>query len=138
LVGRENREKVKLNLAERAYVTKTGAVLLGDTVACDAFDADRPLRIVTHAHADHLGGLRKSIRCCEKVIMTPATRDLAQIVNPTFKLGNDNVLPLEYNTPLKYCDETSTLLKADHIMGASQVSEKMQAEFESLTAATST
>jgi putative mRNA 3-end processing factor len=121
LVGRENREKVKLNLAERAYVTKTGAVLLGDTVACDAFDADRPLRIVTHAHADHLGGLRKSIRCCEKVIMTPATRDLAQIVNPTFKLGNDNVLPLEYNTPLKYGDETITLLKADHIMGASQV-----------------
>jgi len=108
-------------LAERACVTKTGAVLLGDNVACDAFDANRPLRIVTHAHADHLGGLRKSIKCCEKVIMTPVTRDLAEIVNPTFKLRKDNVLPLEYGKPLKYGDETITLLKADHIMGASQV-----------------
>ncbi|XHH10080.1 MAG: MBL fold metallo-hydrolase [Candidatus Bathyarchaeia archaeon] len=108
-------------LAERAYVTKTGAVLLGDNVACDAFDADRPLRIVTHAHADHLGGLRKSIKCCEKVIMTPATRDLAEILNPTFKLRSENVLPLEYGKPIRYGDETITLHKADHIMGASQV-----------------
>ena len=108
-------------MINRASVTKTGAVLLGDNVACDAFDADRPLRIVTHAHADHLGGLRKSLKCCEKVIMTPATRDLAGIVNPTFKLGNNNVLTLEYNKPFKYKEETVTLLKADHIMGAAQV-----------------
>ena len=114
-------------LIERACVTKTGAVLLGDSVACDAFDADRPLRVVTHAHADHLMGLRKSIKHCEKVLMTPATRDLAAIVNSTFKLKNDNVLTLDYCKPFKYVnavsgdDETVTLLKADHIMGASQV-----------------
>jgi len=108
-------------LVERACVAKTGAVLLGDNVSCDAFSADRPLRIVTHAHADHLGGLRKSLKCCEKVIMTPATRDLAEIVNPKFNLRSDNVLTLEYNNPFKYEDETITLLKADHILGASQV-----------------
>lgn len=106
---------------EQVYVTKTGAVLLGDYVACDAFDADRPLRIVTHAHGDHLGGLRKSIKSCEKVLMTPATRDLAEIVNPKFNLRNANVLPLDYGKPFKYNDEVITLLKADHIMGASQV-----------------
>lgn len=110
-------------LAERTYVTNTGAVLLGNYVACDAFSADRPLRIVTHAHADHLLGLRKSIKQCEKVLMTPATRDLAAIVNPTFKLKNDNILTLDYGKPFKYADddEVVTLLKADHIMGASQV-----------------
>jgi putative mRNA 3-end processing factor len=106
---------------EQAYITKTGAVLLGNYVACDAFDANRPLRIVTHAHGDHLGGLRKSVRYCEKVIMTPATRDLAEIVNPKFKLQNDNILTLQYGEPFKYQDETITLIKADHIMGASQV-----------------
>ena len=108
-------------MAERVCITKTGAVRLGDSVACDAFDAERPLRVITHAHADHLGGLRKSIKCCEKVLMTPATRELAQIVNPTFKLGNSNVLTMKYGNSIKYNDETITLLKADHIMGAAQV-----------------
>ena len=106
---------------EIAYITKTGAILLGDHVACDAFDSDRPLRIVTHAHGDHLGGLRKSIKCCKNVLMTPATRDMAEIVNPKFKLHSDNVLTLDYGKPFQYKEETITLLKADHIMGASQV-----------------
>jgi putative mRNA 3-end processing factor len=90
-------------------------------VACDAFDVTRPLRGVTHAHGDHLGGLRKSLKCCEKVLMTSATRDLAEIVNPKFKLHSDNVLLLEYGESFKYGAETVTFLKADHILGASQV-----------------
>jgi len=108
-------------LVERVYVTRSGAVLMGDSVSCDAFDAGRPLRVVTHAHADHLGGLRKSIKCCDKVIMTPATRELAGIVNPKFELDASNVLSLEYGKSFMYNGETITLLKANHIMGASQV-----------------
>ena len=71
---------------ERAKVAKNGAVLLGDSVACDAFDDKAPLRIVTHAHADHLGGLRKSLKCCEKVLMTKRTRDLAETLDQSLKL----------------------------------------------------
>ena len=109
-------------LSERAQVTKNGAVLLGDSVACDAFDASRPLRIVTHAHADHLGGLRKSLKCCEKVLMTKATRDLAETLNESLKLqGCAPVKTMEYGKALKYGDEKITLLKADHILGAAQV-----------------
>jgi len=108
-------------LAERAQVTKTGAVLLGDSVACDAYDPDRPIRIVTHAHADHLYGLRRSIKRCEKVIMTKATRDLCETLNGTLKLQGENVITLEYGKAFKYGDEKITLLKADHILGASQV-----------------
>ncbi len=108
-------------MAEHARVTKSGAVLLGDSVACDAFDATRPLRVVTHAHADHLYGLRKSVKCCEKVLMTKATRDLAQTLNGSLKLTDENVQTLEYGKVLKYGDEKISLLKADHILGASQV-----------------
>ncbi|MCW4029293.1 MAG: MBL fold metallo-hydrolase [Candidatus Bathyarchaeota archaeon] len=108
-------------MAERAGVTKTGAVLLGDSVACDAFDADRPLRVVTHAHADHLYGLRRSVKSCEKVLMTPATRDLTETLNPTMKLRSDCVECLEYGKVLEYGEEKISLLKADHILGACQV-----------------
>jgi putative mRNA 3-end processing factor len=96
-------------------------VLLGDSVACDAFDADRPLRVVTHAHADHLYGLRRSVKNCEKVLMTPATRDLTETLNPTMKLRSDCVECLEYGKVLEYGEEKISLLRADHILGACQV-----------------
>ncbi len=108
-------------LAERAKVTKSGAVLLGDNLACDAYD-ERPLRVVTHAHADHLGGLRKSLKNCEKVLMTKATRDLAETLNANLKLKEaKSVHTLEYGRVLKYGEEKISLLKADHILGACQV-----------------
>ena len=108
-------------MVERAQVAKNGAVLLGDSVACDAFDDKRPLRIVTHAHADHLGGLRKSIKCCQKVLMTSATRDLAEKLDQTLHLKGTQIQTLEYGEPLVFGDEKITLVKADHILGAAQV-----------------
>jgi len=109
-------------LAERALITKSGAVLLGDSVACDAFDASRPLRVVTHAHADHLYGLRSSLKRCEKVLMTKATRDLTETLNGSFKLKDcAAVKTLEYGKILKYKDEKISFIKADHILGAAQV-----------------
>lgn len=105
----------------RAQVTKNGAVLLGDSVACDAFHDSRPLRIVTHAHADHLGGLRKSLKCCKKVLMTPATRDLAETLNGSLKLRGESIETIKYGKSLRFCDEQITLLRADHILGAAQV-----------------
>jgi len=108
-------------LSARAKVTKNGAVLLGDNVACDAFDNSRPLRIVTHAHADHLGGLRKSLKCCEKVLMTKATRDLAETLDNSLKLHKAPVKTMEYGKAIKFGGEKITLIKADHILGAAQV-----------------
>ncbi len=108
-------------MSERANVTKSGAVLLGDSVACDAFDASRPLRVVTHAHADHLGGLHKSLKCCEKVLMTKATKDLAEILNGSLKLKDKPLKTVEYGKVVKYRDEKITLVRADHILGAAQV-----------------
>ena len=105
----------------RAQVAKNGAVLLGESVACDAFDEHRPLRIVTHAHADHLGGLRKSIKCCQKVLMTCPTRDLAEKLDNTLKLRSNRIQTLEYGETIVFGDERITLFKADHILGAAQV-----------------
>jgi putative mRNA 3-end processing factor len=108
-------------IAHKAQVTRNGAVLLGDSVACDSFDDSRPLRVVTHAHADHLMGLRKSLKNCQKVLMTAATRDLTQTINDQFNLSCDCVETLEYNKTLQFGEEKITLHKADHILGASQV-----------------
>ena len=55
-------------------ITNRGAILLGSSVACDAYDETHPLRVVTHAHADHLVGLRRSLKNCERVLMTYPTK----------------------------------------------------------------
>ena len=108
-------------LSLKATITSRGAILLGKYVACDAFDETKPLRVVTHAHADHLMGLQQSLRTCEKVFMTKATRDLINVMRgPLFLMGGF-VEALDYGKTLRYEDEAITLFRADHILGAAQV-----------------
>jgi putative mRNA 3-end processing factor len=108
-------------LIEKASVTHRGAILLGNSVACDAYAENRPLRVVTHAHADHTGGLRWSLRECKKVVMTEATRDLIDILEGPLGPRLKNIETLEYGKPLRFDDEKVTLFKAEHILGAAQV-----------------
>ena len=104
-----------------AKVTERGAVLLGKHVACDAYDEDKPVRVVTHAHADHMAGLSQSLRTCEKVLMTAATRDLIEVIRGPLFLNRGLVETLEYGRTIHYDGERITLFKADHILGAAQV-----------------
>jgi len=108
-------------LIENASVTHRGAVLLGNSVACDAYAEDRPLRVVTHAHADHTGGLRWSLRECQKVVMTEATRDLINVLEGPLGARLKTIEALEYGQPMRFDGETVTLFKAQHILGAAQV-----------------
>jgi putative mRNA 3-end processing factor len=104
----------------KAVIDRTGAVLLGDSIVCDA-PADRPLRIVTHGHIDHTRGLRESFRRCQKVIMTATTRDFIRLLYG-FPSGHEAVLhTLEYGDTLDFEQDTITLFKAGHILGSAQV-----------------
>jgi putative mRNA 3-end processing factor len=108
-------------LSTKATVTPKGAVLLGKYVACDAFDESKPLRIVTHAHADHTTGLQQSLRTCEKVLMTKATKDLIDVMRGPLFLMRGYVETLEYGKTMQYDEERVTFFPADHILGAAQV-----------------
>jgi putative mRNA 3-end processing factor len=110
-----------LFLSVKAAVTPNGAVLLGNFVACDAFDESKPLRVVTHAHADHTTGLQHSLRTCEKILMSKATKDLIDAMRgPLFLMGGF-VETLEYGKTMQYEEERVTFFPADHILGAAQV-----------------
>jgi len=105
----------------KASINEKGAVLLGRRVACDSFDPTRPLRVVTHVHHDHLTGLQQSLRNCEGVVMTPATRDLLEVLRGPSSLMQGNVKTLAYGETLPIENERLTLCRADHILGAAQV-----------------
>lgn len=106
----------------KADVTRNGAVLLGRHVACDAHEKTRPIRVVTHAHADHMNGLQQSVKNCSAVVMTPATKDLIDTLKgqQCLQRGNGNVNTIEYSKPLAFEDEQLTLYRVDHILGAAQ------------------
>ncbi len=108
-------------MSSKAAVTARGAILLGKYVACDAFDEVRPLRVVTHAHSDHLLGLRESLEKCEAVVMTSATKHMIDVLKgPIFSMSGE-VKTLGYEEEFAYRDEQLTLHYADHILGAAQV-----------------
>jgi putative mRNA 3-end processing factor len=108
-------------LSMRATVTNRGAVLLGKSVACDAFEETKPLRVVTHAHADHMVGLRQSLRTCKKVLMTKATKDIIDVMRSPLFLMSGLVETLDYGKTVQFDEERITFFKADHILGAAQV-----------------
>jgi len=105
----------------KATVTTKGAVLLGKHVACDAFDETKPVRVVTHAHSDHMLGLRQSLKQCEAVVMTPATKDLIEAMKGPRFFMMGNVKTIDYGEAFTYEDEQLTLHYADHILGTAQV-----------------
>lgn len=113
-------KRVSPPLLDKASVTQKGAVLLGKHLTCDAHDETRPLRIVSHAHADHLVGLDQSLRKCKKTLMTPATKDLIDVLRGPLLLMSGYVETLDYEKPFQYEDEKVTFFKADHILGAAQ------------------
>ena len=107
-------------IQSKANVTKLGAILLGKHVACDAYNENRPIRVVTHAHADHMVGLGKSLKNCELSVMTPATRDIIDALKGPRFLSRGAVKTLDYGKALVYGHETLTLHYADHILGTAQ------------------
>ncbi len=101
-----------------AKITENGAVLLGRNLTCDAH-YDRPVRIITHAHSDHLLHLSRSVRYCKRIVTTPITRDLIGVLKG--KKVADHIMPLHYDTPYEYERERIILYPAHHIVGSAQV-----------------
>ena len=81
-------------------IDQNGAVLLGNNITCDAHHP-KPIRVVTHSHFDHIGGLDESIAQCEKVLMTPATRDLLEILKSKKFVDSPKIHCLQYKEPIE-------------------------------------
>lgn len=110
-----------MSFSTKASVTEEGAILLGEQVACDAFDFARPLRIVTHAHQDHLYGLKNSLQKCDSVIMTSATRDLLGVLYSKHFLAKGKIRTSEYRESISFDGERITLYPSNHVLGSAQV-----------------
>jgi putative mRNA 3-end processing factor len=105
-------------LVLNAAVTKNKAILLGENVACDAHEDGRGVRVVTHAHYDHVFGLRDSLRKCGAVYATPLTRDMLCVL---YGRRAEEVVPLRYGEPVMVGADVMTFYPSGHIPGSAQV-----------------
>lgn len=53
----------------------TSAIVVGESFAIDGF-AEKPVRVISHAHYDHIVGLKDSILYSKQIVATPPTHDL--------------------------------------------------------------
>jgi len=98
-------------------ILKNGAIVLSDNLVADGFD-DKPFRIVSHFHADHIGELSKSISRGLGIIATPATLD---VLNLDFNIPPRKAFGINYGISTYFEDVMLTLEKAEHVFGACQV-----------------
>jgi len=103
---------------DKAKITQSGAVLLGKHIVCDAH-AKRPVRIVTHAHSDHLLQLETSITECKLILTTPETKGLIGAIKGKKYLHS--ITPLRYHSLLEYEGEKIIFYQTNHIIGSCQV-----------------
>ena len=101
-----------------ARVGAKGEILLGRNVVADGYAA-RPVRVVTHAHHDHLKGLRRSVRHSLFIIATPTTLRFLEVLG--YHVPTSKAVPLGYDRAIMVEDEVVRLLPARHIAGSAQV-----------------
>lgn len=105
-------------------IDKTKAILVGRDIVIDGF-AKRKIRIITHAHSDHVCGLRDSIYYSEYLIATPATHDLlvelGYVKKKYLHIYQRKKLALDYHVEKTFYDHGIEFLRATHIFGSAQV-----------------
>ncbi len=100
-------------------VDKAGAVLLGCSVAADSHRPGRPVRVVTHAHSDHMLGIERSFRESRLIVATPVTMEMMEVLG--YRVPHGKAVPLGYGESVGFGDESIMLVESRHIAGSSQV-----------------
>src|SRR5256885_11522135 len=100
-------------------VLGSGGVLLGDEVVCDGFHRDRPTRVQTHVHDDHMGDFDTS-KGLQDLFMSEETHNLLKAEFNADLLVRDNLFPLPPRTRHRVGQGWVTLIPSGHMLGAVQ------------------
>jgi len=104
-------------------IFSNGAIVIGNNFTIDGH-WNRPFRVVTHFHSDHILELDKSIRDCAGIIATPITIDILNVLG--YKIPKSKDMRLEYNLPIRIESEIIELKPSEHVIGSAQVLVKLE------------
>ena len=102
-------------------VYEDGTISLGSSVVCDGYADQRPYRVQTHIHDDHMGSFDRS-KGFQDIFMTSRTRDLLIAEQNADLEYRDNLVALSLGKEHVLRDRsTLTLLPSGHMLGSCQV-----------------
>lgn len=108
-------------LIQKAKINNDGAILLGKYVACDGFDWNCSVGVVTHAHGNHIQGLETSLGVYDQILTTEPTREILIAIKGDWLKFRMNLKPFPYRTQFKFIDEKIMLFPSKHMLGSAQV-----------------
>ena len=101
-------------------MTSKGAVLLGESVCCDGFRVDRPYRVQSHTHEDHMRDFSNS-KGNQTILTSKWTRELLIAeLNADLPYRID-VIGLDVSTEYQYEGLKIRLEPSGHTLDAVQV-----------------
>lgn len=102
-------------------VLASGAIYLGSNVVCDGFVFDRPYRIQTHIHEDHMNNFDKS-KGLQDIFMSPETYALLVAERNADLEYRDNLFQIDRAKKHNLDDGSSlSLIPSNHMLGSCQV-----------------
>ncbi|MBS7246939.1 MAG: hypothetical protein QXN15_01885 [Candidatus Jordarchaeales archaeon] len=111
-------EAMKMISNCNVFISHSKAVVLGKETVCDGHEDGYRLRVVTHAHSDHLYGLRESVRKCDLVISTKETKDLLMALG---RREARFLVAVNGGDAIRCGEEKVRLIPVEHILGTAQV-----------------
>lgn len=103
---------------------ETKGIFIGKNFVIDGF-GKRSVRVVTHAHADHVVGLNKSIMYSKYIVSSPPTHDLiielGYVSNDLKTIYRSKSILLNYYEKRDFGDEILEFYPVEHIIGSVQV-----------------
>lgn len=105
-------------LGDVVDITCRGSILLGKRLSVDGHEKGR-LRVVSHAHADHMVGIGESIRESPKIIAHPATLEIMSVLG--HHVPEEKAVRLNYGSSIHFGDAGLKVLRSRHIIGSIQV-----------------
>jgi len=110
-------------------ISSNGAIIVGKNILIDGF-SEKPIRIVTHAHADHVRGLEDSLRYSKYILASPITLDLVEALGYVSRdlvpLLRRKSVPLDYHQVYTFNGDKVEFYKSDHVPGSVQVLVKLR------------
>ena len=104
----------------RIQLKRDGAILLGKHVSCDGLACDRPIRVQTHIHADHMVDFDTS-KANQTIVMSEETRDLLFAIFNADLLYRTNIAGIARGVTYTQNGEVIELIPSNHMLGSVQV-----------------